>query len=431
MSTSAEFWRKDPPVLDDQRRVVVGGMWPHQRLWWDAPNFTRALVTGYGGGKTYIGAKRAIALALHNAPAPVLFVSPTYALAKRTIIPAITDLLDGKRMSYTYNKTDHEFNILARKGARIWIASGDEPNRLKGPNISACLIDEPFIQSKEVYDQCVARVRDPASKRMELDLLGTPEQLNWGYDLCTQDPNIFLVQASTKENRALSPDYYSRLANAYTDKALLAYGEGQFVNLSTGLVYYAFEPSKHVVEPKVEWFNSVSVRAGMDFNVNPMSAVVFVYHNDVMTIIDEIQLTDANTDAMARRILERHPGVVWVYPDASGGARKTSAPIGITDHVILQEHGYRVQCHPSNPPVRDRENAVNGALAHGKLRIWSTCKNLIKAMTQYTHELKHKQQELSHIIDAMGYPVEYLMPLTRDAHRVRIGAQYERRQQTS
>jgi hypothetical protein len=197
--------------------------------------------------------------------------------------------------------------------------------------------------------------------------------------------------------------------------------------LSTGLVYYAFSPSEHLVEPDFTWYHTTAIRVGMDFNVNPMSAIIFVHHHNVFTVIDEIQMPDANTDEMCRRILASYPGAVWVYPDASGGARKTSAPIGVTDHVILQDHGFRVQCHAANPPVRDRENAVNGAFAHGKLKIFKSCKRLIQALTQYSHEQKHKQEALSHIIDALGYPVEYLMPLTREANRVRLGATYGRR----
>ena len=92
----ARFWRMDDPVLDANGQVVCGGMFDHQREWWNLPNFIRGLVTGYGGGKTMALAKRMIALALHNAPVTVVTVSPTYPMARTTIVESIRELLDGR-----------------------------------------------------------------------------------------------------------------------------------------------------------------------------------------------------------------------------------------------------------------------------------------------------------------------------------------------
>ena len=70
-----DFWRRDDPLLDETgKNVVTGGMFSHQRDWWALPNFIKALVGGYGSGKTLIGSKRIIALALVNAPCPVAIV---------------------------------------------------------------------------------------------------------------------------------------------------------------------------------------------------------------------------------------------------------------------------------------------------------------------------------------------------------------------
>ena len=105
------FWNKEPPVIDpDSQAVLKGGMLPPQREWWDTKGFIRALVAGYGSGKTYIAAKRAIALALYNAPSPHLIVSPSYKMARRTIIPMLLALCQGKQtilpdFRYRYNKT--------------------------------------------------------------------------------------------------------------------------------------------------------------------------------------------------------------------------------------------------------------------------------------------------------------------------------------
>ena len=117
------FWRKEPPVirLDDAKggtpTVVTGGMFDHQLEWWDADSFIKALVTGYGGGKTSVGCKRAISLAIYNNPSPVSWVSPSFKVAKRTAVPTMKSLLYGKQLNtrgalqYRYNKQDFEFII--------------------------------------------------------------------------------------------------------------------------------------------------------------------------------------------------------------------------------------------------------------------------------------------------------------------------------
>lgn len=79
----------DDPELADDGSIARGGMFPHQRQWWELPNFIRGLVTGYGGGKTLALAKRMIWLAIKNAPVPVVTVSPSYPFALTTIVQTL------------------------------------------------------------------------------------------------------------------------------------------------------------------------------------------------------------------------------------------------------------------------------------------------------------------------------------------------------
>lgn len=142
-ATNNPLWRKEDPVIDDDGIVIKGGLFAHQREWWNQSNFVKLLVTGYGGGKTMTGCKRGIAVSLTNAPVPHVVVSPSYKMAKRTTIPTLLSLLRGKMslldgFEYEYLKSDHEFQIRykGREGI-IWIASGDDPDSLKGPNIGS------------------------------------------------------------------------------------------------------------------------------------------------------------------------------------------------------------------------------------------------------------------------------------------------------
>lgn len=446
---ASKFWRREDPVIGEDGLVTKGGMFPHQRKWWDMPNFIKAMVAGYGAGKTLIGSKRAINLALLNNGQPHFWVSPSYKVAKRTVVPTLIELLDGKKawrpgFNYRYNKSDNEFKIVDgnRRGI-IWLGSGEEPDSLKGPNIGSATIDEPFIQDEAVFLQMLARVRAPRAVHREIGLLGTPEQLNWGYEICEGEESarydIGVMHVSTLENLALPQQYFDTLLTGYTQKMQEAYLKGHFINLSKGAIYYGFSKDRNVVrleDPGHE------LLAGMDFNVDPMAAMVFWRNGPHMHIVSEIEIENADTEYMCN-VLEtdntsNESGeylrgqiknfltdkgarrVHTIYPDASGRARATNAPGGVSDFTIMrgpQNDRFEVISKSSNPKIRDRENSVNGKLNPVKgaptLTIDPACKKLIKYMLSYTHELRLKQKQMSHLLDATGYPTAYLYPVTK------------------
>ncbi|KAA6230583.1 hypothetical protein FP507_09965 [Chlorobium phaeovibrioides] len=251
-------------------------MLPHQREFWELPNYIKLLVGGYGSGKTHIGAVRAIWNSYLNAPIPHLSISPTYKQARKTVIISISELLDRANIRYTYNKTDHEFLIRNWNG-RIWIASGDEPDSLKGPNLATIGIDEPFIQKKEVFDIALSRLRHPEAKTRELIMTGTPEQLNWGYEVAQNENGNYdlgVVIGSTASNTHLPKQFIETLENAYDQNQRAAYMDGKFVNLTAGRVYRYFSRQHHYKEGGPQ--PGEQVEAGIDFNVDYMTAELFV-----------------------------------------------------------------------------------------------------------------------------------------------------------
>jgi hypothetical protein len=315
-----EFWRREEPIIQEQpdgtRQVLRGGMFSGQRQWWELPNFIKMMVGGYGAGKTSLGGKRAISLAFQNAPAPVAFVSPTYPLARRTVIPTIEALLAGKRAIfgnqfwYRFNKSTHEFKLRFRgRNGLIYIHSGEDPLSLRGPNLAAALVDEPFIQDRAVFEQMIARVRHPDAVHKEIGLLGTPEQLNWGYDLALGEDrdkhDVGVVTVSSRANLALDTKYVQRLEGALSEKAVQAYVDGRFIQLSTGLVYYGFKGigSENVIDLPIP--PGAEIGCGMDFNVNPFAFVVFWRAGSHMHYMFDYELENADTE-YACSVLKEH-----------------------------------------------------------------------------------------------------------------------------
>ena len=391
----------------DKRRML-----PPQRAWWELPNFIKLLVGGYGSGKTHIGAMRSIWLSYRNAGLPGQYVSPSYPIAKRTIIPTLEALLDGAGIRYTHHHSDHTFHISNWDG-HIWIGSGDSPDGLKGPNLAWAGIDEPFIQPRVVFNQMLARVRHPAAPQRELFLTGTPETMNWGYEVAINDESRYdvgVVTARTSDNIHLPPHYLATLRSAFTEEMQAAYLEGRFVNLTTGRVYRPFDRELHLAPMD---HGGLPVSCGIDFNVDYLTAELFVAGPRWIHFIDEIRLFNATTFELADRLNQRYPGIT-VYPDPSGRARHTSSTG--SDHEILRQSGFRLRTHAMQPPVRLRVNAVNRLLKERRLTIApGRCPHLIRDLESCVwsgDQVDKRDPARTHASDAAGYAIEYNFPIT-------------------
>ncbi len=426
------FWRREDPILSEPNpisgicTVKVGGMWPHQRKWDLLPNFIKVLVGGYGCGKTRQLCKRIIAGALHNAPAWSAVVSPNFPLARRTILPTLVELLDGKAsvrqdFSWKWDKGNHFFKLYieGRPEATILYLSGDNPDNLKGPNLGQVGIDEPFIQDRKVFDQMSARIRDPRARLHELCLTGTPEELNWGYEICEGEEkgkhDVGIVIADTRDNLALPPGYAKRLLDSYDDKTAAAYVSGKFVSLTSGRIYYAFDRLRNVKE---EFYDGGAWFSGMDFNVNPMAFCVGWHKGERVHIVDEWEIPNSDTQYACSLIREHYPQVRQCFPDPTGKSRHTNAPGGASDFTWILRSGMIVMA-PNEPwPRRDSFNAVNAKLSKGDMTIDPRCKKIIRYMTEHSHENANKQKAMTHLLDSVKYPITYLYPVHRPSTTV-------------
>ncbi len=151
---------------------------------------------------------------------------------------------------------------------------------------------------------------------------------------------------------------------------------------------------------------------GIDFNVNPMSAVVAVRAVDECLVLDAIESPTSNTPVLADELATRYPGrTIVTCPDPSGNQRKTSAPVGETDFTILRRAGFQVRAPGAAPPVKDRINNSNEMFYDKKTerrrcRIHPRARPLVVGLSNLVFKEGTSQQEkgrYDHICDALGY----------------------------
>ena len=190
----------------------------------------------------------------------------------------------------------------------------------------------------------------------------------------------------------------------------------------SGRVYYPFD--RHIHVGKYAFNPDLPIWVGMDFNIDPMSTVVFQkQHNGEVWAVDEIVRFGSNTEEICDELDKRYfryQGNITIYPDPAGGHRQHAR--GETDMDILREKGFkRIKYRKKHPLVADRVNAVNRLLrsADGtvKLRVNEKCKHFINSLEQTlykpgTREID-KDASVEHSTDAGGYCIELEFPLRK------------------
>ena len=394
------------PLTEPQKKVIT-----------DDSRF-RVLITGRRFGKTYLAINE-LAKFASQPNKKVWYVAPSYRQAKAICWGVLKEKMIQHKWVKSINHSD--LTITLKNNSQITLRGSDNENSLRGVGLHGLVMDEFADISKETWFE-VLRPTLSDTKGHAL-FCGSPRGFgNWSYELykmgeTNKDWKSF--QYTTLEGEQVSEDEIEQAKQDLDLRTFQQEYEATFVNYS-GMIYYNFSRDKNIVDKYNK--NTGILHIGLDFNVDPMSAVVCVIENDRIFMIDEIQIYSSNTNEICEEIKTRYKNVqIVVYPDPSARQRKTSAG-GLTDLAILKNNGFDVRCRSTAPLVRDRINAVNSKLknVNGKssLFIVKSCKNAIKSIERQIYKegthIPDKDSGYDHMNDALGYLVEYNFPLKRN-----------------
>ena len=213
-----------------------------------------------------------------------------------------------------------------------------------------------------------------------------------------------------------SPDHSYLLANGINN-----FNCASFESMS-GRVYYAFDRKEHIAN--VEFNPKLPIWIGMDFNIDPMSTVIFQPQpNGQIWAVDELVQVSSNTDDICTELEKRYykyQNQVTIYPDPAGSSRQHAR--GESDLDIIREHGFkRIKVKRAHSAVADRINAVNRVLktANGDIRLFINpkCKHLIDSFEQTLYIAGSRDVDkalgVEHSADAAGYCIEIEFPLRK------------------
>jgi len=379
----------------------------------------RVVIAGRRWGKTYLSI-RELARACRQPNQRAFYVAPTYRQAKQIVWDTLKWRLQDLNWCSRINESD--LTITLRNGSRISLRGADNPDSLRGVGLDFIVMDEfAMIDQKAWTEVLRPTLSDRAGGAL---FISTPMgQSNWAYDLYQrgQDPDEHTWEAfhyttlSGGNVPAEEIEAARRDLDARTFRQEYEATWEQYANR----VWYAFDRSANVRAFESPVPHTIYI--GMDFNIDPMTMVLFSLERERIHVFDEIEMYSSNTQEAVAEIRSRYPTQrIVVYPDPASRQRKTSAG-GATDLTILQNAGFTVKAPHSHNPIRDGVNAVNSRLCNSlgerNLLIAPGCKRLIECLEKHTYKegttQPDKDSGFDHMSDAMRYAVDYLFPVTR------------------
>ena len=405
-----------------------------------------AFVGGYRSGKTFVGCVRQWMLALNYPGIKLGYFAPTYPMIQDIFYTTIAEVGEalsdevGADLTVDINVSRKEVLLLVDgvEYAMVKCRAMEHAHRIVGFDINHAQIDEidtmKMDKADAAWKKIIARM---SSVRTDypvntVDFTTTPEGFNFVHRLFVIDlqekPEIAefysLTKASTRQNaKNLPSDYIPSLYNTYPSQLVDAYVDGEFVNLTSGTVYHAYNRERCRSRETIK--DGEPLFIGQDFNVGKMASTVYVQRSngwhavaelsDLFDTPDVIRVIDERWQSNGHRII--------MYPDASGKNRKSNNA-STSDIALLEQAGFDVRVNASNPAVKDRVLSMNKALECGK--VWvndSACPNTARGLEQQAYDKNgepEKSSGVDHQNDATTYPVVYEMPVVKPVAQIQV-----------
>ncbi len=407
---------------------------PGQRRLWECVADHILYCAGVGSGKTQGGARWALKQIVEQPYAIGFIGANTFSQLHTVCIPAFKAVLEEVGLQYVFNKKPPESWGVSRflehdsifsikvpgcsQPCQVHAGSMENYEIHRGKNLGWFWLDEGRDTAEGAHNVLQSRFRGQPEGTIYRELITTtPNGFGWIYRKFVSDPmpNSAVIRAKTTENSYLPPGFIENLRAQYTEQFAKQEIDGEFLNLTSGQAYYAFNRAKHVtaisVDPLQPLFYS------MDWNVSPLCAVYGMFDKSSAQFAGEVYIqgsgrTSDAAEEFNRRLTAHKNRRLIIYGDMSGANRDTRNDS--TDYDILERvfkaAGWAVEIRRnySNPPFIESVEAVNASFEHGKVTVDPSCKRLITDLEQVawqsgTKVLDKSNKELTHMSDAARY----------------------------
>lgn len=181
-----------------------------------SPALFRGFVGGRGAGKTWVGAYDAIRRGKRGRS--YLVASPTGVLMGDTTYPTFKVLAeelsvwDPAGVRLTPYPT-----VSLTTGATYRFRSAEDPDRMRGPNLSGVWLDEASLMEEDAYRVAIGALRE-AGEQGWLSATFTPKGIyHWTHDVFAKgNPDTALFRSHTRDNPFNPPGFADTLGRQYS-----------------------------------------------------------------------------------------------------------------------------------------------------------------------------------------------------------------------
>jgi predicted phage terminase large subunit-like protein len=200
---------------------------PVQAAFCRSPAAFRGFVGGRGAGKSKVGAydliRRSRSGRLYQA------VAPTYSVLKDATWRSLLDVAAELELIQDLNNSD--LRCILRTGAEVIGRSADNPERLRGPNLSGLWLDEASQMDEDVFQVGIACLREGGQQGWMSATFTPKGRRHWTFDVFAGGrPDTELFHARTADNPFLPVEFEGTVRRQYTSFFAAQELGGEFVD---------------------------------------------------------------------------------------------------------------------------------------------------------------------------------------------------------
>lgn len=346
------------------------------KVWSDSSRF-RVLVAGRRFGKTTLAVNELFQNALKNSNSLNWYLAPTYRQAKMIAWKMLINLISPELIIKKY---EVELRIILDNGSEICLKGCDNEDSLKGVGLSFVVIDEyAQIKANVWYEIIRPMLTDTIGRAL---FIGTPKGKNSLFELYIKGQQLLDGLKSwrfgTIDNPFIDPEEIKSARQELPERYFKQEYEASFEDY-VGIVYPEFNQS-HIIEP--------------------------IYLPVVYPRIGTIDPAMSGTTAALKAAVDED-GNLYIYSEFYGQNKRVSEAVEIikednirwwidpasSEHLIQKEgklyslfNEYADNGIRANPAENDVEAGINRVGEYfktNKIKIFSTCKNLIYELERY------------------------------------------------
>ena len=336
----------------------------------------KVLVAGRRFGKTILALTTIIVKALQK-KSKIWLVAPTYKQAEMIAWKMLQEMIP-KELIVKKNEVKLELNLI--NGSEISLKGADNEDALRGVGLDFVVLDE-YAQMKANVFQEIIRPMLTDTKGGAL-FIGTPKGKNTFFELYLKGRRhqdgfkswIYKTADNPFIDKAEVEDARKQLNQTYFRQEYEASFE-DFV----GLIYPEFV-KEHIIEP--HYIDAMFPRIGaIDPAISGTTGVIKAYINEdgIITVYDEYYQADRRVSDVAPEIKEK--GVSWFIDPASHS--KNIRKDGMLYSLYDEYREVGIVARPAENDVDAGINRVGEYFKKDKIKIFSSCKNLLSELGNY------------------------------------------------